>query len=122
MKKNTFLNFLIIITLNTTILYAGNYNNYLSVVKEKNQVVQVDGYGNTEDKALLNAETKAVRLVLGSFVTRKKELDGITLRIVNDKIQEIITGTIKNTKIISEFDGKKITIENFNNLTMYKLY
>jgi hypothetical protein len=111
MKKNTFLNFLIIITLNTTILYAGNYNNYLSVVKEKNQVVQVDGYGNTEDEALLNAETKAVRLVLGSFVTRKKELDGITLRIVNDKIQEIITGTIKNTKIISEFDGKKITIE-----------
>jgi predicted HicB family RNase H-like nuclease len=108
MKKNIFL---IIITLYTTILYGKNYNNYLCVVKEKDQVVKVEGYGNTENEALLNAETRAVRLVLGSFVTRKKEIDGITERIINDKIQEIITGTIKNTKIISKFDGKKITIE-----------
>ena len=108
MKKNIFL---IIITLYTSILYGKNYNNYLSVVKEKDQVVKVEGYGNTENEALLNAETRAVRLVLGSFVTRKKEIDGITERIINDKIQEIITGTIKNTKIISKFDGKKITIE-----------
>ena len=49
--------------------------------------------------------------MLLSFITRKKELDRITERIINDKIQEIITGTIKNTKIISKFDGKKITIE-----------
>ena len=72
------------------------------IIQDK-KVVFSQTIHNTENEALLNAETRAVRLVLGSFVTRKKEIDGITERIINDKIQEIITGKSKRS---SDKSGK----------------
>ncbi|MCX6264648.1 MAG: hypothetical protein NTZ47_08920 [Bacteroidetes bacterium] len=74
----------------------------------KSNVVEVTGYGKTEEEARMNAEVKAIVSTIGSFVTQETEV--VNDRLVSDKIAEIAAGTITKVEPVKPFNGKSITI------------
>ena len=58
----------------------------------KTNIVEVTGYGKTEEEARMNAEVKAIVSTIGSFVTQQTEI--VNDQLISDKISEIAAGTI----------------------------
>ena len=77
-------------------------------VSGKTNVVEVTGYGKTEEEARMNAEVKAIVSTIGSFVTQQTEI--VNDQLVSDKISEIVSGTITKVEVIKPFNGSSITI------------
>ena len=77
-------------------------------VSGKTNVVEVTGYGKTEEEARMNAEVKAIVSTIGSFVTQQTEI--VNDQLVSDKISEIAAGTITKVEVIKPFNGSSITI------------
>jgi hypothetical protein len=78
-------------------------------VSGKTNIVEVTGYGKTEEEARMNAEVKAIVSTIGSFVTQQTEI--INDQLVSDKITEIAAGTITKVEVIKPFNGSSITIK-----------
>ncbi|MEI6582757.1 MAG: hypothetical protein WCO43_04115 [Chitinophagia bacterium] len=74
----------------------------------KTNIVEVTGYGKTEEEARMNAEIKAIVSTIGSFVTQQTEI--VNDQLVSDKIAEISAGTITKVEILKPFNGNSITI------------
>ena len=76
----------------------------------KTNIVEVTGYGKTEEEARMNAEVKAIVSTIGSFVTQQTEI--VNDQLVSDKIAEIAAGTITKVEILKPFNGNSITIRH----------
>ena len=74
----------------------------------KTNIVEVTGYGKTEEEARMNAEVKAIVSTIGSFVTQQSEI--VNDQLVSDKIAEISAGTISKVEIVKPYNGNFITI------------